>query len=104
MSEVTDLIAALRAGTLTLDQVAQRFRERRWPEADLSAGREVGGRELEDPEPYLPGSFDDVAAALHRHELTLDEYEVLARAATESINRGKPGAEPGEGFPSGDGP
>ena len=30
-SEVSEMIKALRDGTMTLDQVAQRFRERKWP-------------------------------------------------------------------------
>ena len=30
-SEVTDLINALRDGSMTLEQVAQRFRQRSWP-------------------------------------------------------------------------
>jgi hypothetical protein len=89
MSEVTDLIAALRAGTMSLDQVAQRFRRRRWPEAEatgVAADDGTATHALDDPGPYVPGSFDDVSAALHRHELTLHEYGVLAQAATESIN------------------
>jgi hypothetical protein len=89
MSEVTDLIAALRAGTLTLDQVARCFRERDWQQAsqpDAAAEGELFSAALEDPGSYLPGSFDDVSAALHRHELTLDEYAVLAQAAAESIS------------------
>lgn len=85
-SEVTDLIAALRAGTMSLDQVAQRFRERHWPETDLPSASATGGDALDDPAPYVPGSFDDVASALHRRELTPAEYEVLAQAAADSIN------------------
>ena len=30
-TEVTELITALRHGSLTLEEVAQRFRERSWP-------------------------------------------------------------------------
>ena len=30
-SDVTELIAALRDGTMSLDEVAQQFRERIWP-------------------------------------------------------------------------
>jgi hypothetical protein len=82
-SDVTELIAALRAGTMSLDEVAQRFRERHWPEATAQRAEHKG---LDDPDPYVPGSFDDVSAALHRKDLTLDEYEVLAQAAADSIN------------------
>jgi hypothetical protein len=92
VSEVTELIADLRAGRLSLDQVAQRFRDRRWPEASYedAPDLDLASRALDDPEPYVPGSFDDVSAALHRQELTLDQYEVLARAAAESINCSRP--------------
>ena len=30
-SEVNDMIAAFRNGTMTLEEVAQRFHERSWP-------------------------------------------------------------------------
>jgi hypothetical protein len=89
-SEVTELIAALRAGTMTLEEVAQRFRDRSWPDSkpqELDTDLEIAARTLEDPDPYVSGSFDDVAAALHRKDLTLPEYEVLARAAAEAMNR-----------------
>lgn len=82
-SEVTELVAALRAGTMSLDEVAQRFRQRNWPE---STARPVEHNALDDPDPHVPGSFDDVSAALHRKDLTLAEYDVLARAAADSIN------------------
>ncbi len=88
-SEVTDLIAALRAGTMSLDEVAHRFRERNWPDVpgpQHQTDLEMAARALEDPGPYVPGSFDDVLAAYYRHDLTLDEYEVLAQAAADSMN------------------
>jgi hypothetical protein len=88
-SEVTELIAAFRAGAMSLDEVAQRFRERAWParEApDIRTGPDLAVHGLDDPDPYVPGSFDDVSAALHRKDLTLAEYEVLAEAAAEGIN------------------
>jgi hypothetical protein len=89
MSEVTELIAALRAGTMTLDQVALRFRQRKWPEParpDPQTAPEIDARAMDDPDPYIPGSFDDVLIAYDKGELTLGEYEVLARAAAEAIN------------------
>lgn len=104
MSEVTDLIAALRAGSMTLEQVAQRFRDRRWPDAQSPSSAldpEPAGRVLEDPAPYVAGSFDDVAAAFHRKELTAEEYDVLARAAAESINAEDSGERLGNDDPRG---
>jgi hypothetical protein len=88
-SEVTELITALRAGTLTLDEVARRFRERSWPDlatAPPQNASERAARSLADPPPYIPGSFDDVLAAYDRHDLTLDEYRILAEAAAASID------------------
>jgi len=40
---------------------------------------------LRDPEPDIPGSFDDVVAAYDRGELTHSQYRVLAEAVAESI-------------------
>jgi hypothetical protein len=86
-SEISDMIKALRDGTMTLDQVAQQFRERRWPRRrrpPAASYLEMAARAQEDPEPYVPGSFDDVAAAFHRGDLSLDEYRVLSEAVAES--------------------
>jgi hypothetical protein len=87
-SEVADLLDALRSGSMGLDEVAQRFRERSWPRRDNSAPQsylELATRAQEDPDPYLPGSFDDVAAAFHDGRISNEEYEVLARAMAESM-------------------
>jgi hypothetical protein len=86
-SEVTDLIKKLRAGTMTLDEVAQRFRERKWPRRQRAASAtylEMAAKAMEDPEPYVPGSFDDVSAAFHRGDLSREEYRVLSDAVAES--------------------
>lgn len=86
-SEVTDLIKSLRDGTMTLDEVAQRFRERKWPRRRREPPAtyfEMASRTLEDPEPYVPGSFDDVTDAYDRGELSDDEYDRLAEAMAES--------------------
>lgn len=87
-SEVADLLAGLHDGTATLEQVAARFRERHWPRTKPPRGitaSERSARAEEDPDPYVPGSFDDVAAALHRGDLTREQYQVLAEAAAESM-------------------
>jgi len=86
-SEVSDMIKALRDGTMTLDQVAQRFRERTWPRhrrKPPASYLEMAARAQEDPEPYDPESFDDVTAAYHRGELSDSEYDTLAEAMAES--------------------
>jgi len=87
-SEVAELIAALRGGIMNLDQVVQRFRERQWPKTKPSRATtyiEMAARAEEDPDPYVPGSFDDVAAAFHRGDLTRAQYRALAEAAAESM-------------------
>jgi hypothetical protein len=87
-SEVTELIAALRDGSLSLDEVAQRFRERSWPRTrkpEPGSYLEMASAGLEDPEPDVPGSFDDVTAAYDRGELTREQYRTLAEAVAESL-------------------
>jgi hypothetical protein len=85
-SEVTDLIAALRAGTLTLDEVAERFRHRSWPRTRRPAPRTaVEMLEWLDPAPDVPGSYDDLTAAYDRQEITREQYRVLVEAAANSI-------------------
>jgi hypothetical protein len=109
-SEVTELIAALRSGHMTLDQVAERFRQRSWPDAaspEPESYQDGAARALDDPDPYVPGSFMDVLAAFDRHDLTLDEYEVLAEAAAEGMekpgrHRAVPGVANGEQPATGD--
>jgi hypothetical protein len=88
MNEIQELITALRTGTMTLDEVARRFRERRWPRRRSSPPRnymELAKRAQEDPEPDVPGSFDEVDAAYDLGQLTDDQYDVLAEAAAESM-------------------
>ena len=45
---------------------------------------ELAAAELEDPEPYIPGSYDDVAAAYHGGRLTDEQYAVLSEAIAEA--------------------
>ena len=89
-SEVVELIQALREGTLTLDEVAQRFRERTWPPSKPPApktGLEWASATLRDPDPHIPGSFDDVVAACDRGEISEEQYQVLAEAVADAIGR-----------------
>jgi hypothetical protein len=86
VSDVTDMIAAYRRGELTLDELAQRFRNRTWPSRRLSPPtlEEAYKRELQDPEPIAEGSFDEVASAYLQGEISGQEYDILARAAGEA--------------------
>lgn len=86
-SEVTDLINALRDRTMTLDEVAERFRQLSWPRRTTplpTTYLERAAAAEQDPEPYLPGSFDDVAAAHQDGDLTDEEYAVLSEAVADS--------------------
>jgi predicted Ser/Thr protein kinase len=89
-SEVTELISALRNGTMSLDEVAQRFRERSWPRRNTEESAtylDLAAAAERDPDPYLEGSFDEVAMAFHRGELSDSEYEMLAQAMADSMRR-----------------
>jgi hypothetical protein len=87
-TEVTDLLDALSDGTLSLDEVAQRFRDRSWPRRAKplpTTYLELAAAAQEDPDPYVPGSFDDVDAAYYQGKVTDDQYEVLAEAMADSM-------------------
>lgn len=91
MSEITDLIASYKAGELTLDELAEAFRSRRWPRSSAphqpADYLEMAARAQEGPGSDVPDSFDEVEAAFFRHELSPEEYEFLRRAVAP------PGAE-----------
>lgn len=89
-SEVSDLIQALRGGSMTLEEVAQRFRQRTWPPSKPPPPanyRELAAAALRDPDPDVPGSFAEVVAAYDRGELTRSEYRFLADAVADAIGR-----------------
>lgn len=86
-SEVIDLIDKYKAGDLTLDELAERFRTRRWPvikRPSPDSYLEMATRAQEDPDPYEPGSFDDVTAAYDQGVLTDEDYRVLSAAVVEA--------------------
>ncbi len=89
MSEVTDLIDSYKAGELTLDELAERFRSRSWPRASPplrpSSYLEMAAGAQEDPGSDVPDSFDDVEAAFFRHDLSAEEYERLRCAVAEAL-------------------
>jgi hypothetical protein len=90
VSEVTDLLASYKAGELTLDELAERFRDRSWPRAAPSHSPSsylgMAAQAQEDPGSDVPDSFDDVEAAFFRHELSIEEYERLRRAVAEALD------------------
>jgi hypothetical protein len=86
-SEVTDLIRALRDGRMSLEEVAQRFRERYWPSSKPpppDSYLEMASRALEDPRPDVPNSYDDVVAAYGRGDLSREEFDVLSQAVVDA--------------------
>jgi hypothetical protein len=88
-SEISRLIAAMRTGSLSLAEVARRFRDRDWPETEAPeppSYLELAAAVQRDPEPDRPGSFDEVTAAYDRGELSRHEYTVLSQAVAYAIN------------------
>lgn len=88
-SAVTAMLVSYRDGRLSLDDLSLEFRARRWPQVpdvcppELEQAREA----IDDLEPYVPGSFDDVVLAYDLGWLSDADYEILATAAD-----GLPGA------------
>jgi len=90
---VTAMLTAYRDGTYTLDDLSLEFRARRWPQVpdvcppELEQARAA----IDDPEPYVPGSFDDVVLAYDRGWLSDADYDVLAGAAAADLPEGLAG-------------
>jgi hypothetical protein len=83
-SAVTAMLASYRAGRLTLEDLGLEFRARRWPAVPAVCPPDMapGTAAIDDPEPYVPGSLDDVVLAYDLGQLSGDEYEFLASAAS----------------------
>lgn len=85
-TEVAEVLAALRAGRLSVDEVAERFRRRSWMVARRPVPRSYAEMAAQqDAEADVPGSFDEVVAAYDRGELTRDLYRTLAHAVADAI-------------------
>src|SRR5262249_55676509 len=86
-NEVLHLLDALHEGSMTLDEVAERFRHRSWPHRVRprpGSYLEMAAAEQEDPDPYIPGSYDDVVAAYDRGRLNDAQYKTLVNAIAEA--------------------
>ena len=81
--EVTSMIDAYHAGSISREDLARRFRTRTWPAIPPACPREMSAAApaVDDPEPYVPGSFDDVVLAYDLGKLTDPDYQQLAKAA-----------------------
>lgn len=84
--EVATLLSALRADTMSLDEVADRLRRRSWPRSSWGESKIAFDREDWDVPEDAPGSVDDVVAAYDRRELTREQYRVLMDTAADGIN------------------
>ena len=90
-SAVIAMLASYRDGQRSLDDLSLEFRARRWPQVpdvcppELEPARDA----IDDPAPYVPGSFDDVLLAYDLGWLSDAAYDVLAVAAD-----GLPGDRP----------
>lgn len=86
-SDVADLIVALGAGRLTLEEVADCFRARSWPRTRRAGPlTPLEMADQQDPEADVPGSIDELTGAYDRGEITREQYRVLAHAVADSIN------------------
>jgi hypothetical protein len=83
-SAVTAMLASYRAGQRTLEDLGLEFRARRWPAVPAVTPPDMAqaSAAIDDPEPYVPGSLDDVVLAYDLGQLSADEYEFLASAAS----------------------
>ena len=79
-SGVTTMLASYRAGERTLDDLLLEFRARRWSQVPevCPPGMEQARAAIDDLEPYVPGSFDDVLLAYDLGQLSAQEYELLS--------------------------
>jgi hypothetical protein len=84
---VTAMIDAYRRGELGLEGVGLEFRVRRWPAVPsiVPPALEPAAPAVDDLEPYLLGSFDDVVLAYDLGRLSDAEYEFLAEAASVAV-------------------
>jgi hypothetical protein len=84
--EVARMISDYRQGRLTLHDLASDFQSRTWSSvprdwaAELSPARDA----IDDLEPVIAGTFDDVVHAYDRGAITTPDYAVLALAAAQA--------------------
>jgi hypothetical protein len=81
--EVTEMIGAYHAGIISLGDLVCCFGLRTWPTVPPACPPEMqaAAPAVDDPEPYVPGSFDDVVLAYDLGKLSDRDYQELARAA-----------------------
>jgi len=84
---VAAMIDAYRRGQVSLEGLGLEFRARRWPAVPpvCPPALEPAAPAVDDLEPYLLGSFDDVLLAYDLGKLSDDEYGFLAEAVSVSV-------------------
>jgi hypothetical protein len=84
--EVTSMIDTYPAAKISLADLTHRFRTRSWPTVPPACPPEMNeaAPAVDDPEPYLPGSFDDVVLAYDLGKLSDHDYQQLAKAAASA--------------------
>jgi hypothetical protein len=84
--EVTAMIDAWRDGRMTQADLAWQFRNRTWPSVPSACppGMEDARAAIDDLEPYVPDSFDDVVLAYDLGQLTDAELRVARRRCSRS--------------------
>jgi len=107
MSDVTELLDELAAGTTDLPAVAEAFRARTWPRRDrvvVHDATDLFRLDLQDPEPDPEGAFSEVAGYHAMHRIDDEQYRVLAEAAAEAMSDaptpGTPAGAVNEGTPT----
>jgi hypothetical protein len=89
-NEISQLIANLQNGSMSLKEVAQRFREHSWIRTGIPEPQtylEMAAAAQQDPEPLVAGSFEEVTAAYRRGDISRPDYRVLAQAAAEAMRQ-----------------
>jgi len=78
------LIAAYRSGAITLGELARTLQTWKLPAVPSACppGLQDASAAIDDLEPYVPGSFDDIVRAYDLGELTDADYATLATALT----------------------
>lgn len=79
-------IRAYQAGQLSLADLASIFRDTTWAAVPREWAAELGAAQdaVDDLEPVIAGTFDDVVHACDHGTITINDYAVLARAVAQA--------------------
>lgn len=98
-TKITDWLEAIKAGDMTVEDVAERFRN-----GALNDGEPVGSAQeslADSGRPYETGTFDEVSRGLHLGLIDIDQYGILAEAAAgQTKDRNAPEDKPAAKAPA----